>query len=105
MGSYRFIYGGSPEKRDRVRETVNKQGFTKETACRCREDRDEPRSGDGFRRGRRSWLENLAELSPEKFAGNEIQNFGDGSAGLRKAARESDHTSGISASRATPAYI
>jgi hypothetical protein len=74
-------------------------------ACQCRGDRDEPRDGDGFRRGRQSWPEKLAELSPEKFAGNEIRNFGDGSAGLRMAARESDRTSGISASRATPAYI
>jgi glycine cleavage system aminomethyltransferase T len=47
----------------------------------------------------------LAERSPKKFAGNEMQNFGDRSAGLRVAAREKGRTYGISTSRATPAYI
>ena len=99
-------YGGSsPEKRNKVRETINDHGFVKLMSCRCRGDRYEPRDGDGFRRGRLRRPEKLAELSSEKFAGSEIQKFGDGSAGLRKAARESDGTSGTSASRATPAYI
>jgi len=44
------------------------------------------------------------KLSP-KVRRDEIQNFGDGSAGLRVAAWKSDRTSGISASTGTPAYI
>jgi hypothetical protein len=84
---------------------MNEHGIAKIRACRCRGDRDEPRSGNGFCRGRRSWPEKLAELSPEKFAGNEIRNFGDGSTELRAAARKKGRTSEISASRATPAYI
>ena len=88
-----------------IRDTTNEYEFVKQMACRCRGRRDKPQSGDGFRRGCRRWSENLAEASPEKFAGNEIRNFGDRSTGLRAAARKKGCTSGISASRATPAYI
>jgi len=84
---------------------MNENGLVKQIACRCRGDRYEPRYGDGFRRGRLRRPEKLAELSSEKFAGSEIRNFSVRSAGLREAARKSDRTSGISASRATPAYI
>jgi len=73
--------------------------------CRCRGDRYEPRDGDGFHRGRLRRPETLAEGSPQKFPENEIQNFGDGSAAVQTAARKKGYTSGISASRATPAYI
>ena len=48
------------------------------------------------------WSEKLAE----EFAGNlAVPNFGVRSAGLRVAARKTDRTSGILASRATSAYI
>jgi len=90
---------------ERMRMWLNEHGFSKQKTCRCRGRRDEPRDGNGFRRG---WLrrpKKLAELSLEKFAGSEIQNFGDWSAGLRAAARNKGCTSGISASRATPVYI
>ena len=44
--------------------------------------------------------------SPEEFAGNlAMPNFGVRSAELRVAARKTGCTSGILASRATPAYI
>ena len=88
-----------------IRDTTNEYGFVKQMACRCRGRRHEPYCGGGFRRGRRRRPETLAERSPEKFVGNEIQNFGDGSAELRAAARKKGRTSEISASRATPAYI
>jgi len=59
-----------------VRETMNGHGFVKRMARRCRGRRDLPCSSDGFCRGCRRWPETLVEGSPEKFVGNQMQNFG-----------------------------
>ena len=53
------------KEKERLGKTMNGHGFAKEMACRCRGRRDEPLSGDGFCGGRRRWLGNLAEGSPE----------------------------------------
>ena len=47
----------------------------------------------------------LSKGSPEKFIGNEMQNFGFRSGTIGVAAGKTDRTSGTSASRATSTYI
>ena len=80
----------------------NGDGFEKKDTLRCRERRDLPRGGGGQFHNATVWPEKLAE----EFAGNlAVPNFGVRSAGLRVAARKMGYTSGILASRATPAYI
>ena len=80
----------------------NSDGFEKKDTLWCRERRDLPRGGGGQFHNAAVWPEKLAE----EFAGNlAVPNFGVRSAGLRVAARKMGYTSGILASRATPAYI
>jgi len=85
-----------------VRETMNGHGFVKRMARRCRGRRDLPRGGGGGRRNATVWPKKLAE----EFTGNlAFSNFGVRSAVIGVADRETGCTSGILASRATPAYI
>ena len=53
-------------------------------------------AGDGQKRS--------PNIRRKKFIGNKMQNFGVRSTGLQVAARKTDRTSGILASRAMPAY-
>ena len=47
----------------------------------------------------------LAECSPEKLVGNEMQNFSFRSRTIGVAAGKMDRTSGTSMSRAMPTYV
>ena len=85
-----------------VRKTMNGHGLAKMMARRCRGRRDLPRGGGGRRWNTTVWPEKLAE----ELAGNlAFPNFGVRSAVIGVADRETGCTSGILASRATPAYI
>ena len=90
------------KEKTKLGKASNGHGVEKRKTRRRRGRRGLPSSGGGCRRERTRWPEKLAE----EFAGNlAVENFGVRSTGLRVAARKTGCTSGILASRATPAYI
>jgi len=90
------------KEKTKLGKASNGHGVEKRKTRRSRGRRGLPSSGGVCRRERTRWPEKLVE----EFAGNlAVENFGVRSTGLRVAARKMACTSGILASRATPAYI